>query len=133
KPAWVRVTLSERPANKTLSAGGVAYGDGRGYDEPFRLGETEDYLWRNAQDPAMGPDLFIRKQGVARPHALEEMQANATAEFTYGGLVWVIEYANRGLEPATNVRVSDDLSQAGELTALFVESVPAVPYTRNGV
>ena len=133
KPAWVRVTLSERPANKTLSAAGVAYGDGRGYDEPFRLGETEDYLWRNAQDPAMGSDLFIRKQGVARPHALEEMQANAMAEFTYGDLVWVIEYANRGLEPATNVRVSDDLSQAGELTNLFVESVPAVPFTRNGV
>ncbi len=132
KPAWIRVTLSERPANKTLSAGGVTYGDGRGYELPFRLGETEDYLWRNALDPAMGPDLFIYKQGAARSHATEAIRTNATAEFTYGGIVWVIEYGNRGLEAAANVRISDDLVQAGDLTDIFVESFPAVSYTRNG-
>ena len=132
QPAWVRATLSERPSNKTLTAAGVSYGDGRGDAEPFRLGETEDYLWRNAQDPARGPDLYIGKQGVARPHAAEQIQANATAEFTFGGIVWVIEYANRGLETATNVRISDDLAQAGDLTGLLVESVPAVAYVRNG-
>src|SRR5690606_2674541 len=27
-PAWVRLSLSERPANKTLQAGNVQYGDG---------------------------------------------------------------------------------------------------------
>jgi hypothetical protein len=44
KPSWVRVTLSERPSNKTLQLGTIKYGDGRGYPTPFNTGETEDYL-----------------------------------------------------------------------------------------
>jgi hypothetical protein len=44
KPSWVRVTLSERPSNKTLQLGTTKYGDGRGYATPFNTGETEDYL-----------------------------------------------------------------------------------------
>ncbi|MEZ4732010.1 MAG: hypothetical protein R3E79_33245 [Caldilineaceae bacterium] len=36
QPAWVRITLSELPSNKTLNAGGLSYGDGRGYPTPSR-------------------------------------------------------------------------------------------------
>ncbi|MBI1297672.1 hypothetical protein GC175_22270 [bacterium] len=38
---WLRVTLSDEPSVKLP---GLSYGDGRGPDSGFRLGETEDYL-----------------------------------------------------------------------------------------
>ena len=44
KRAWLRVTLSERPSNKTLSAGGIAYGDGRGYSNPLPLARPKTTL-----------------------------------------------------------------------------------------
>ncbi|HHY56243.1 MAG TPA: hypothetical protein GYA08_12490 [Chloroflexi bacterium] len=132
QPAWLRVTLSDRPANKTLTAGAIAFGDGRGYDAPFRLGETEDYLWRAQQDPANGADLFIRKQGVALPH--EEPQGQTGGQPSPGAnrLHWVIEYANRGLTTATSVRIADDLTLAGDLASLEVRSTPEVTYTLEG-
>ncbi len=42
-PSWARVTLSEQPSNKTLQFANIQYGDGRGYQTPFAVGETEDY------------------------------------------------------------------------------------------
>jgi len=132
-PAWVRVTLSERPANKTFTAGGIAYGDGRGDDtEVFRFGETEDYLWRAQQDPANGPDLFIRKQGVALPAEAPQGQTGGQPAPSANKLHWVIEYANRGLAAATNVRIADDLTLAGDLAALEIRSTPEVSYTLEG-
>ncbi|MBP7600715.1 MAG: carboxypeptidase regulatory-like domain-containing protein, partial [Thermoflexales bacterium] len=65
-PAWMRVTLTTVPISLPLSAslgGGIVnYSDGRG--ENYRLGETEDYLYR---DPAAQPngtvDVQITKHG----------------------------------------------------------------------
>ncbi|MBW7885551.1 MAG: hypothetical protein H3C34_23565 [Caldilineaceae bacterium] len=135
QPAWLRATLSERPANKPLTAGSVRYGDGRGYDDPFRLGETEDYLWRAAQDPKHGPDLFVHKQGVAKPAEIEP-SGDGNPETGDGqgfdGIVWVIEYGNRGAATATNVRVVDDLSKAGDLSRLAIETRPELEVTRDG-
>jgi len=45
KDMWLRISLSDEPSVKTLATpSGTAYGDGRGSDNGFRLGETEDYL-----------------------------------------------------------------------------------------
>lgn len=63
RPAWVRFTLSEQVANKTLSFGALSYGDGRGYAAPFRTGETEDYLWRADDDEGGAPDLAVGLAG----------------------------------------------------------------------
>lgn len=131
-PAWVRVTLSERPANKTFLAGAVAFGDGRGYDAPFRLGETEDYLWRAQQDPAKGADLLVRKQGVALPEDKPQGNTGGESPLGFNRLHWVIEYANRGLDVATNVRIADDLTLAGDLGSLEIRSTPEITYTLDG-
>lgn len=131
-PAWVRVTLSERPSNKTLMAGAIAYGDGRGYDAPFRFGETEDYLWRAQQDPSKDADLSIRKQGVALPHEASQGETGGQSSPALDRLHWVIEYANRGLTTATNVRIADDLTLAGDLTSLEIRSNPEITYTLEG-
>ena len=60
QPAWVRITLSELPSNKTLTAGALSYGDGRGYAIPFKTGETEDYIYRPAGADGAGPDMDVR-------------------------------------------------------------------------
>ena len=63
KPAWVRLTLSERLSNKTLTApGGLVYGDGRGYPQPFKAGETEDYYYRPGNVDG-GPDVAVYLAG----------------------------------------------------------------------
>ena len=133
QPTWLRVTLSERPANKSLNAGGVIYGDGRGFLEPFVLGETEDYLWRAAQDPAGGPDLVIRKQGNVLPdRPMAPTIASGGQPPARDLVVWSIEYANRGGAIAQNVQIVDDLAAAGELTELLIKSHPPISYTLNG-
>ena len=67
--AWLRITLSERESNKPLTANGPGhaanYGDGRGYDEPFRLGETEDYLIPGPSQEEIA-DISVRKRGAIR-------------------------------------------------------------------
>lgn len=132
-PAWLRVTLSEQPANKTLNAGAVTFGDGRGYDSaPFRWGETEDYLWRAQADPAAGADLYIRKQGVATPAYAMHGEPGEPSAPGFDQINWVIEYANRGLEPAANVEIVDDLTLAGDLSALEIRTAPAISYTQEG-
>ncbi len=78
KPAWVRVTLSERPSNKTLTAGALNYGDGRGYPLPFKTGETEDYLYRPAEAGG-GPDLALHMTARTRKVTAEEPGLQAAA------------------------------------------------------
>ncbi|HAJ34918.1 MAG TPA: hypothetical protein DCL15_04385, partial [Chloroflexi bacterium] len=103
-----------------------------GYATPFRFGETEDYLWRAQQDPANGADLVIRKQGVALPHEEPQGQTGGQPPLRASRLHWVIEYANHGLTTATNVRIADDLTLAGDLTSLEVRSTPEITYTLDG-
>ncbi len=129
KPAWLRFTLSERPSNKTLVAGGVPYGDGRGYNLAFATGETEDYLWHAPNDPANGPDVAIRKRGSMRTDSGGPITSTATADDI---VVWQIDYANRGNTGATNVVITDDLTQSGSGAGMNVTTVPTVPYSISG-
>ncbi len=130
QPAWLRVTLSERPANKTLPAGGAAYGDGRGYPLPFLFGETEDYLLRGQQDPANGPDLTVRKDGAVAPAQPADPAREHGLPYTH--VVWSIQYANRGDAAATDVRIEDDLALAGDVSRLRIETHPPLSYTLDG-
>ncbi len=127
KPAWLRVTLSERPANKTLTAGGINYGDGRGYDRPFALGETEDYKLHFGQ-PVDGADVMIRKEGAVR------QDFEGEPGFVNGEVIWHINYHNLGSEVASSVRISDVLPTGipVEDARLEVRSVPNLAYTRDG-
>ncbi len=100
--AWMRFTLSERPANKPLtSPSGVVYGDGRGYDTPFRLGETEDYIYRDPEQPGDEADPTVKKHGWIFPHFnFKQGARHWLAE-------WGIDYRNIGVDPAHHVQVVD--------------------------
>ena len=115
KPAWVRVTLSERVSNKTLSWGGVpnVYGDGRGYPVPFRFGETEDYLWRPANNPG-GVDVEIRKRGKVF-QTVDEDSGEIVSR-----IAWSIEYRNRGDRAAQNVVLRDQLEEGQNIIAILI-------------
>ena len=125
QPAWLRFTLSERPANKPLSLGVIQYGDGRGYGLAFATGETEDYLWRLVRQP----DVAIRKRGAMRTDSGGPITTTASANDI---VVWQIEYGNGGDAPANNVVITDDLTQAGNKAGLNITSVPPISYTLNG-
>ncbi len=108
-PAWVRITLSERPSNKTLTAPGpVAHGDGRGYVTPFRSGETEDYLYYPNADG--GPDIDVQlaaKADKGSTPASGLMSANAAElSLNFDQMVFAIDIANNGSRDARNVRVT---------------------------
>ncbi len=113
QPAWVRVTLSERESNKPLSDFGVKHGDGRGYDKPFRFGETEDYLWRPADQPG-GVDVAVTKRGKAFQIRDEESGEVVTR------IAWSIEYRNRGDLPAENVVLRDQLEDGQNIIAILI-------------
>lgn len=106
RPAWLRITLAEKVSNKTIACGtGCTVGDGRGYDTPFRFGETEDYLVRSHSDqPGEGADPSVRKEG----HLIPERNAH-TGEAIWLAQ-WSIRYKNLGHGLATNVVVTDELS-----------------------
>ncbi len=104
QPAWVRMTLSERPANKTLTAGSLTYGDGRGYATPFKTGETEDYLYRPLAAGG-GPDLAVHLSGQTKSEALQQPDLQAAATDQLGNFeiqIFRIDYENIGLAPAQN-------------------------------
>lgn len=125
RPAWLRFTLSEAPSNKPLTLNGFAYGDGRGFGAPFLTGETEDYLWR-AERVA---DVAIRKRGAMRTDAGAPLSGPGAAT---DHVVWQIQYANLGNAAATNVVISDDLLDAGNMATFNVTSVPPLTYTLSG-
>lgn len=101
QPAWVRLTLSERPSAKVGNISGVTYGDGRGHVRPFRTGETEDYLLKPAGAPGAGPDMEVTVSGGWQPAAMQSVAA-AAADFTYQKIEWTLraDVANVGSEPA---------------------------------
>jgi plastocyanin len=91
KPAWLRVTLTTRPITLPLNAGSTNYSDGRGTH--YRLGETEDYLYRESQKkPA---DVWIKKDGRV-----------TGAEDSAAEISWVITVGNDGEDDAP-VQVRD--------------------------
>lgn len=102
QPAWVRITLSERPSNKTLSAGTLNYGDGRGYPQPFRTGETEDYLYSPA---VVGPDLEVGLTARTERRVTQNASVQGAATDALGNFeiqLFKIEYSNRGAATAQN-------------------------------
>jgi plastocyanin len=128
RPAWVRLTLSEQPSNKTLTAIGITYGDGRGYDKPFRLGETEDSLWRPANHSG-GVDVGIRKTG----RVFQEFDPEEDRVVTK--IAWLVEFGNRGDREAANVVIRDTLGQDQKIIAILIgllNSRSDVPQERDG-
>ena len=120
KAAWLRVTLSERPSNKPFTS----YGDGRGYDDPFRLGETEDYLLPGRTSQGGDADPVVTKRGEIWPDYNPETQSR---RWVVG---WIVNYANMGSAPASNLHVIDTF--ATPQTLLAEHSIPLVPHTQSG-
>ena len=102
--SWLRISLSERPSNKPLTPSGAGhpanYGDGRGHDTPFRLGETEDYL---IPGPTQQPqaDVTVRKTGQIRA------QYNPALNGRSYIATWIVNYRNVGAAAANNVTLKD--------------------------
>ncbi len=122
-PAWLRITLSEKPSNKSLTAGSISYGDGRGYDEPFRLGETEDYLLR-APSQSAEADVMIEKRGHLQP------EFDATTQTRFWQVNWVVSYGNIGGAAATGVQLADTLGSGQTLQS--VRALPPISPTISG-
>ncbi len=113
KPAWVRVTLSEREPNKPLNTFGIQHGDGRGHAAPFRLGETEDYLWHPAT-ATVGPDVVANKRG----RIVQEVNPNTGK--VEDRIVWSITYRNDGDETAQGVVLRDRLDNELNIIAILI-------------
>ena len=115
QPAWVRVSLSERESNKTLQSGAIKHGDGRGYDQPFHTGETEDYLLTPQGADGAGPDVEVNlvgavRRGYQRGQGLQAAAPHMTPSLpTY---LYRITYANRG--SATAQRRAAGIPDPGE-------------------
>lgn len=126
--AWLRATLSEQPANKTLNAGGINYGDGRGYGAPFLLGETEDYLLRPPGAEGAGPDMSVDLAAgwrtiVRRAQGRFEL-AQPSLEIHLTASYFKIDYRNEGSETATDVLLSHFIPSALQNIAPRIVAVP---------
>jgi plastocyanin len=104
RPAWVRFTLSEEPSNKTLTFGAIQYGDGRGYANAFRTGETEDYLLQPQGGEDDGPNMAVRLVGQIVQHTVQEDNNTGQTNMLNdrAELRLKIDYANLGSRPAQN-------------------------------
>jgi uncharacterized repeat protein (TIGR01451 family) len=123
KPYWLRLTLSDTPSNKPFVAGTQQYGDGRGPNNPFRLGETEDWiLLGEVATPTS--DSSVNKRGEIWPDFDPLTQ---TRRWVLG---WIVNYSNAGPGVATNVHVIDTFSPPQTLIA--EHSIPIVPHTQSG-
>ncbi len=106
QPAWLRFTLSEQRSNKPFKTStGLAYGDGRGHAKAFRLGETEDYVYRDPEQPGGDADPVVFKYGRVFPHV--EFVPLTRRGQAHWVLSWLVEYKNSGVAPTHNVRIVD--------------------------
>lgn len=128
RPAWLRISLSEKPSNKVLdpdTTGAFRVGDGRGYDTPFHFGETEDYLARSHSDqPGEGADPTVRKEGRLHP------ERDPATGNVFWLAQWSVRYKNAGHGLATNVVVSDQLT--GPQTLDGQRSAPTITPAISG-
>ncbi|MEO7703905.1 MAG: carboxypeptidase regulatory-like domain-containing protein [Thermoflexales bacterium] len=112
--AWLRVTLTTKPISLPLSTSAgpvINYSDGRG--ELYRLGETEDYLYRQpSPGQTAGSDVWIEKHGAPiGPRAAGLCVGNEQCDDNNTDAVeWSLVFGNRGADTATNVDVHDILS-----------------------
>ncbi|MFQ5576230.1 MAG: hypothetical protein ACE5G8_04495 [Anaerolineae bacterium] len=109
KPAWLRLTLSDRPSNKPFGG----YGDGRGYKNPFKLGETEDYLLRGPDEPPQA-DPTVEKEGFLHPFFRYNPQQPDREEMVWA-VNWLVEYANVGHAVANNTKLIDTFDDRQQL------------------
>lgn len=119
RPAWLRVSLAEQPSHKVLNCSGstCTIGDGRGFAQPFRFGETEDYLYRQlkpGEQPTDGADVAVEKKG----QLLRAWQEGGVHEERWHA-IWEITYRNNGSTIASNVRLTDTLSGPQSLLSSF--------------
>ncbi|HQZ52674.1 MAG TPA: GEVED domain-containing protein [Thermoflexales bacterium] len=130
RPAWLRVTLSEQPSVKVLPVAcvgaGCVHGDGRGPNTGFRFGETEDYLYRQAEQHD-NADPIVIKRGEILPRVSPD---GTSAPDLAWHATWLIEYGNAGSDTATDVVVKDTL--AGDQTLEGIRMDPPVPATTTG-
>ena len=141
-PAWLRVTLTTVPISLPLSAslGGslVNFSDGRG--ENYRLGETEDYLYRDpAAQPAGTVDVQIKKSGeqvhsTGMPITPGQMSPNANSALCCldddsddDGVpdtaitVWSMEFSNQGTDISTKtIRIRESPTLAWSVARAVV-------------
>ncbi|MBE2239975.1 MAG: DNRLRE domain-containing protein [Caldilineaceae bacterium] len=137
QPAWVRITLSERPANKTLAAGGLSYGDGRGYPIPFKTGETEDYFYRPAQADGAGPDMDVlltakSRRSVGEAGGVQSADADKLGNFEIQD--FQIEYGNRGTRVAQGAVLTFQIPpqlRGSQLVTLRAPGIAASSIVRN--
>lgn len=112
QPSWLRVTLSEA---KSPKLNGRPYGDGRGPNTGYRLGETEDYLWM----PASKADVEVTQHvewgfqpaGGAPPTSVVQFR---------------ITYKNRGATTARNVQITQNLNGFGGSAELAYVTAPGL-------
>ncbi|HAJ37037.1 MAG TPA: hypothetical protein DCL15_15255 [Chloroflexi bacterium] len=126
---WVRITLSERPSNKTLTAGALSYGDGRGYPQPFRTGETEDYLYWPAGAAGAGPDLEVAlsartERSVAQVGLVQGATVDQLGNFEIQ--LFKIEYSNRGATTAQNALLEFQIPQQLRGAELAMLQAPSI-------
>jgi plastocyanin len=128
QPTWVRVTLSERPSNKTLNFGGINYGDGRGYLVPFHTGETEDYFAYPAGTVGGGPDLAVRVSGDIKFDVKQQPATLAATTITMPAQIrFKIDYANAGTRPANGARMTVTVPAQLQGITPTVLQAPGIP------
>lgn len=113
QPSWLRVTLSEEKAPKLT---GRTYGDGRGPDTGYRLGETEDYLWL----PTAKADV------EATQHVEWGLQPVSGGVAPASVVNFRITYKNRGAVTARNVQITQNLSGFGGNAQLAYVTAPGL-------
>ena len=116
QPAWLRITLSEDKSPKLPNR---TYGDGRGPIGGYRLGETEDSLWR----PAGSPDVSLNQSGewITQPDF-----GTSGTPLTDRYAQFQIVYENRGNAAARNVQIVQDVTGFGKAELVHV-SAPGLP------
>ncbi|HSR33504.1 MAG TPA: hypothetical protein VLY63_23300 [Anaerolineae bacterium] len=128
--AWLRATLSEKPSNKTLNAGGIDYGDGRGHGTPFLLGETEDYFLRPPGTPGAGPDMGLDLFAGWRPLAPASEGASSEAspnlEIHLTASYFMAEYRNEGSETAEDVVLTHLVPPALQNLEPYIVGMPTL-------
>jgi plastocyanin len=95
--AWLRLTLSEQLSVKLADK---SYGDGRGGNAPFRLGETQDHLLRAPDATVDGPDMAVALRAGWHPQDKQAGDEAATK------VIFTLAYANQGTESAKEVVLS---------------------------
>jgi plastocyanin len=134
--AWLRVTLSDRPVDKPLTAAGIAYGDGRGYATPFALGETEDYYYVPQGAAEAGADVTVEQSArwLVAAGDLPSLAA-AASPFAWlgrlGTLVVKIDYQNIGTETAENVVLNSFVNEKLKDASFRISTVPEVNFSRT--